>query len=157
MRRKAIKRAIIGLAACCGLILGTWILNNRIRIVREERERYFIAVHFVAMESVGAPDDKAPKTIEELMEMYAGGGAESSLLKPFRNGLSYRRTHGGFEIAEPRQEFVSLFRRDRLIASDREWSHWESSGMQVWKFPGQTIPPNYLNSNSEPGVGGNRR
>ena len=146
MRRKAIKRAILGLAACCGLILGTWTLNNRIRIDREERESYFVAVHCVAMESVRAPDDEAPRTIEELMEMYAGGGSHSTLLKPFRNGLSYRRTDGGFEIAEPRQEFVSLFRRDRLIASDRDWPHWESSGMKVWKFPGQTIPPNYLNT-----------
>lgn len=92
--------------ACFGLILGTWILNNRIRIDREERERYFVTVHFVAMESVGAPDDEAPRTIEELTEMYSGGGSHSALLKPFSNGLEYRRTAGGFEIAEQVQQPV---------------------------------------------------
>ncbi len=148
--------AIVGIAVCCGLILGTWILSNRIRIDREERERHFVTVHFIAMESVGAPDDEAPKTIEELMEMYAGG-SHSALLKPFSNGLEYRRTDGGFEIAEPRQDTVSLLRRDRLIASDRDWPHWESSGAKVWKFPGQAIPPNYLNTKAEQDASGNGR
>jgi hypothetical protein len=147
MQRRAAIKAIIGIAVCCGLILGTWILSNRIRYDREKRERYFVTIHFIAMESVGAPDDEAPKTIDELMEMYSGG--ESTLLKPFRNGLEYRRTVGGFEIAEPRQQAVSLLRRDRLIASDRDWPHWESSGAKVWKFRGQTIPPNYLNTKAE--------
>jgi hypothetical protein len=157
MKRSAAKKAIIGIAVCCGSILGTWILNNRIRIDREERERHFVTVHFIAMESVGAPDDEVPKTIEELMEMYAGGGSHSSLLKPFTHGLEYRRTGGGFEIAEPRRETVSLLRRDRLIASDRDWPHWESSGAKVWKFPGQTIPPNYLNTKAEQDARGNGR
>ena len=149
MQRRAAIKAIIGIAVCCGLILCTWILNNRIRIDREERERHFVTVHFIAMEAVGASDDEGPRTIEELMEMYAGGGSHSALLKPFSNGLEYRRTDGGFEVVEPRQVAVSLLRRDRLIASDRDWPHWESSGAKVWKFPGQTIPLNYLNTKAE--------
>jgi hypothetical protein len=147
--------AIIGISISCGLILGIWILNNRIRIDREDRERHFVAVHFVAMESVMASEDEAPKTIKELMEVYAGGGVDSALLKPFRNGLTYRRTPQGFEIAEPQQVFVSLFRRDRLVASDRDWPHWESSGIKVWKSPGQQVPPNYLNTRAEQDVHGN--
>lgn len=149
MQRRAIRKAIVALAACCGLVLGAWILSNRIRIDREERERHFVTVHFIAMESIGASDDEAPKTIEELMKIYAGNESHSALLKPFSNGLEYRRTDGGFEIAEPRQKAVSLLRRDRLIASDRDWPHWESTGMKVWKFPGQTIPPNYLNTKAD--------
>ena len=150
MRRREIRKAILGLAACVGLILGTWILHNRIRIDREERERHFISVHFVAIEALSAPDDDAPKTIEELMERYAGG-PDSALLRPFRHGLTYRPVNGGFELSEPKKEFVTLFRRDRLIASDHAWPHWESSGRKIWKFPGQKIPSNYLRADPESG------
>ena len=156
MRRKAIKKAILGIAIGSGLILGTWVLNNRIRIDREERERHFVSVHFVAMEAIGAPDDEAPKTMEELMARYAGG-PDSALLKPFRHGLTYRLVNEGFELSEPTKLFVSLLRRDRLIASNHAWPHWESSGRKVWKFSGQKIPPNYLRPNAEPVVIGNGR
>ena len=153
MRRKTITKSIIGIAICSALILSTWVLHTRIRFAREDRERHFISIHCVAMEAAMASDDEAPKTIEELMKMYTGGGVDSVLLKPFRNGLTYRRTPGGFEISEPHREFVSLFRRDRLIASDRDWPHWESSGIKVWKFAGQKVPPDYLNTKAESGFG----
>jgi len=99
MRRRTVTKSIIGIAICSALILSTWVLHTRIRFAREDRESHFISVHFVAMEAARASDDEAPKTIEELMEMYAGGGVDSVLLKPFRNGLTYLRTSGGFELS----------------------------------------------------------
>ena len=156
MQHRIVRKVIIWIALPCGLILGTWILNNQIRIDREDRERHFVAVHFVAMESVIASDHEAPKTIREMMEVYSGEGVDSALLKPFRHGLIYKRKPRGFEIFEPQQEFVSLFRRDRLVASDCDWPHWESSGIKVWKFPGQQVPPNYLNTQAEQGAPSNR-
>ena len=156
MQHRTVRRVIIGIALSCGLILCIWILSNRIRIDREDRERHFVAVHCVAMESVIASDDKGPSTIQELMEVYAEGGINSALLKPFRHGLIYQRKPRGFEIFEPQQEFVSLFRCDRLVASDYDWPHWESSGIKVWKFPGQQVPSNYLNTRAEQGAPSNR-
>jgi hypothetical protein len=135
---------------CGGFILGTWFLDHRIRINREERERHFVTVHFIAMDAAGATDDEAPKTIEELMERHAGG-PDSVLLKPFRHGLIYEAVDGGFKLTEPRRRFVTLFRRDRMITSDHEWPHWETSGCKVWKFSGQEIPPNYMRTKRKSG------
>jgi hypothetical protein len=156
MQRKGILRAALAGVTICGILISALILGERIRIDREERERHFVSVHFVAMEAAMEQADDAPKTLDELMERYAGG-PESLLLKPFRHGLAYRPTNGGFELAESQREFVSLLRRDRLVATDHDWPHWESSGKKVWKFPGQTIPPNYLKSNAEQAETPNRR
>ena len=100
------------------------------------------------MEAVGEPDDGAPKTIEELMKRH-GWGPASVLLKPFSHGLIYQAAEGGFELAEPKPEFVSLFRRDRLVGSDSDWPHWEASGRKALKFPGQKIPAGYLRTKGE--------
>ena len=148
MRRRATIKAILGLTICGLIFLGTWILERSIRINCEERERCFVAVHFIAMGAAREPDDEAPKTIQELMKRH-GWGPSSALLKPFSHGLIYQAAEGGFELAEPSKEFVSLFRRDRLIASDSAWPHWESSGRMAWKFPGQKIPPGYLRTKDE--------
>lgn len=146
MKRRTVKRMVIVISLCCGMILGTWILNTQIRINREKRERYFVDIHCIAMQSVVDPVAEPPNTIHEMMEIYAGEGVGSVMLKPFRNGLTYQRTPRGFMISEPQREFVSLFRRDRLVATDRDWPHWESSGIKVWKFPGQQVPTNFLNT-----------
>jgi len=150
-RRRKIGLVVLGALILAALLVGAWMVDRRIRYERGERERHFVSVHFVAMVSLINPDpeEKVPEKLDELMESYAGG-RESLLLKAFPDGLMYRRLNGGFELAEPSRRFVNLFQHDRLVASESEWPHWELTGQKALKYPGQTIPPNYLRTKTGP-------
>ncbi len=150
MKRYA-KFTVFGLVTLAVASCIAWIFSNRIRIERGERERHFVSVHFLAIAAMKEfhDDEPTPENIDDLLER-SGGGPGLLLLKPFDDGLTYRAVGKGFKLAEPHRRLTSLFRRDRLVASDHEWPHWEVSGAYAWKFPGQTIPSNWLRTEAEP-------
>lgn len=55
------------------------------------------------------------------------------LLRPFPLGLDFKWTDRGWTLTEPAPRRVSLFRQDRLVASDKDFPHWEASGERASK------------------------
>jgi hypothetical protein len=101
---------------------------------RQERESYFITIHFLAREASIEADSDSPKNITDLVRPY---GSESELLKPFPDGLVYRPQGEIFILDEPASRWVSLFRKDRLISTNWKWPRWESTGEFARKIPEQ--------------------
>jgi len=75
--------------------------------------------------------DGFPKTWSEI---FLSSATEAGLMSPFPDGLSYKSDGTMFSLAEPKPRFVSLFRKDRLVADDKTAPHWESSGTPASKF-----------------------
>lgn len=121
-----------------------WVFDRRIRADAETRASSFIATHFLAMETLSDSLAESPQDISELSERF-GGSMNSVILATFPGGLDFHTHPRGFDLAEPKPRRISLFRSDRLVASDTEWPHWEKSGTKAWKYEGQEIPPGYLN------------
>lgn len=113
-----------------------FLSDQRLKVQRQEREANFVAIHFLVA-SAAEEDGEATRDLESLFKLY---GAGSVLMKPFPDGLAYRRDGESFTLEEPRARNVSLLKRDRLVATDRKWPRWESSGEYARKFPGQEVP-----------------
>jgi hypothetical protein len=113
--------------------------EQRLRADRREREAHFVAIHFLAAEANHESDPDGPRDYASLLAPW--GGSDSALGSPFADGLDYRPQNGSFTLEEPKARRISLFRVDRLIASDRRWPRWESSGEYARKFPEQEAPP----------------
>ncbi len=82
-------------------------------------------------------DDPATAHLERRL------GETSGLMKPFPDGLVYRPQGKSFTLEEPGARWISWLRKDRLVATDRRWPRWESSGEHARKFPEQVIPPGF--------------
>jgi hypothetical protein len=119
------------------LLLALW--NQHLISERRQRESHFIAIHFLAGEQEGEYDPAARNDITELLSPY--GGLDSWLTKPFPDELVYVPHGASFTLEEPNPRRISLFRSDRLIATDRKWPRWKSSGEYARKFPDQKVPP----------------
>ena len=113
--------------------------NDRIDAKRQQRERYFIAVHFLAWEAALEGDETVPRNLDQLLQQ--AGGRNSGLMTPFRDGLVFASDGAHFTLAEPHKSRVSLFQKDRLVATDLEWPRWESSRLLARKFDEQVVPP----------------
>jgi hypothetical protein len=103
-------------------------MGRYLRSVRQEREAHFIAIHFLVMDYMRESYGGFPKTWSE------SPATEGGLMSPFPDGLSYTSDGTTFSLAEPKPRFVSLFCKDRLVASDKTAPHWESSGIPASKF-----------------------
>jgi len=114
-----------------------FFLQQRRVTDRYERERYFVAIHLLAAQAAGEDGEK-PKDLDSLLKL--SGGVELELMRPFPDGLVYKADGGSFTLEEPRARSISLFKRDRLMGSDRKWPRWESSGEYARKSPGQQVP-----------------
>jgi hypothetical protein len=135
------KRAIFFGSLCGGVLLtsaAAFVWSQRLASERQERERHFIAIHFLAAEAA-MEDGEDPKDFDGLLR--SSGGRTSPLARPFPDGLLYRRNGSSFTLEEPEARRVSLLRTDRLLGSDRSWPRWESSGVPAKKFPEQQVPP----------------
>jgi hypothetical protein len=134
-RKRAILIVIFVLAAllCVGAVL---IAQQRLVADREERERNIIAIHFLATEA--KHDGETATDIDGLLKHF--GGKDSVLMRPFPDGLVYKWDGESFTLEEPRPRRISLFKKDRLIATNRKWPRWESSGEYARKFPEQEVP-----------------
>jgi hypothetical protein len=118
---------------------GAFLWNRYLTAVCQERESHFVAIHFLAGEASREADPDGPKNIDDLLRHY--DSPESVLLKPFADGLVYRPQGKTFILEEPTSHWISLFRSDRLISTDRKWPRWESTGEFARKFSEQKVPP----------------
>ena len=134
-RKRAILIVIFVLAAllCAGAVS---ITQQRLVADRDERERNIIAIHFLAAQA--NYDGERAMDIDGLLKHF--GGKDSVLMRPFPDGLVYKGDGESFTLEEPRPRRISLFRKDRLIATERKWPRWESSGEYARKFPEQEVP-----------------
>ena len=122
------------------LILAVAFFGDRYLCVqRQRRESHFIAIHFIAAEALREREPSGPKSLDSLIKPY--GGTESGLNGPFPDGLLFSTQATSFVLEEPTARLVSLFHSDRLIATDRQWPHWEASGVYAKKFKNQQVPP----------------
>lgn len=100
--------------------------SQQLEKVKAERARHFISIYYLAMEASRGADPVGAKNYETLLEPF--GGRDSALGKPFSDGLVFRQEGDSFVLEEPKARCVSLFRPDRLVATDRRWPRWEASG-----------------------------
>lgn len=136
------KRTFIPIYLFSGIFLfslATFIWNKRLTANQQEREKHFIAIHFLAAEASRKGTD-VPEDFDGLLSLY--GGPTSFLARPFPDGLIYRRHGSSFTLEEPEVRRVSLLRSDRLVGSDQRWPRWERSGELAKKYPEQSVPPN---------------
>lgn len=135
-RKRLISIAALALAVLL-LAGGVAVLKQRLAAERDERQGDFIAIHFIA---VGAASEygEMPKDLDGLLEHH--GGKHSVLMRPFPDGLVYKTDGDSFTLEEPRARRVSLFKKDRLIGTNRKWPRWEDSGEYARKFPEQEVP-----------------
>ncbi|RYD35738.1 MAG: hypothetical protein EOP85_18780 [Verrucomicrobiaceae bacterium] len=119
------------------LIASVILWDRHLSNGREERERHFIAVHTIASEASWDAQD-APADLAALLDKSAGA---RSLMRPFPESLIYRPEGASFTLEEPRARLISWLRRDRLIATDRNWPRWETSGLYARKSSDQEVPP----------------
>ena len=108
----------------------------------ENRASRFITLQYIVMRESNDTLDPPPNDIRKLLEL-SGHGKNHPLLKPFPEGLILEFTENGFRLEEPAPRFVSLFRSDRLMATESLWPHWERSGESVFKYNGQEIPAGF--------------
>lgn len=113
VRKRSLPAAILLVGALVALSAG-FVSSRRLAAERREREAHFIAIHAVAMEAranAGVPED-----FDGLMEAH--GGRESPLPRPFPDGLVFHVQGASFLLEEPRARPVSLWRKDRLVATN---------------------------------------
>lgn len=135
----------IGISFVILLLLAGALLSNRnLDSVRREREAYFITIHYLAGSILREKGPSDPKNFDDLIRPY--DGMHTNLSELFPEGLVYRREGKSFILEEPYAQRVSLFRSDRLIATDKKWPRWERSGEYANKFPEKgpfELPPGY--------------
>jgi len=117
---------MLAVTAAAGLM---W--QRHVRNERQQRESHFISIHFLVTDPTRDSRD-FPKT---LPEVFLSSSDETGLMSPFPDGLIYKPDGTTFLLAEPKPRFVSLFRKDSLVADDKNAPHWESSGKPANKFP----------------------
>lgn len=142
------KRSILLSCFCLvlvGLLAAAFLWSRFVRMERGAREGHFITIHFLAHEasleaSWGdlADDPKPPEDIDGLL--LASGG-QAGRLQHFPYGIVYRPQGSSFTLEERRPAWVSLWGKDRLVATERKWPRWEATGEYARKFPDQAVPP----------------
>ncbi|MEK7951769.1 hypothetical protein WKV53_14725 [Luteolibacter sp. Y139] len=137
-RKRRVWMVVLVLAALL-LAGGVEIWRQRLVVEREDREAYFVTIHFLAAAAAGEGED-APKDLEEVFNGSAGKGGGAVLMKHFPDGLVYKADGESFTLEEPRVRYVSLWKKDRLIGTDKRWPRWEGSGEYARKFAGQEVP-----------------
>lgn len=105
---------------------------------RDQREQHFVSIYFLAGEAMRESPDR-PENWEDLIRPLSS--TDGGIGKPFVDGLVYRPLEATFTLEEPKAHKISLFRSDRLIATERKWPRWELSGKLARKFSGQEVPP----------------
>jgi len=136
MKRKRLFRIPSSVMLVLSLGAALYIRSQQISASRHERESTFIMLRF--MIAAALEDGDAPKDFDSFLQPF--GGRQSGLLKSFPDGLVYKTDGSSFTLEEPRPREVELFKKDRLIASERKWPRWESSGEYARKFAGQEVP-----------------
>jgi hypothetical protein len=119
------------------LLIGAYGYNRYLTKERQQRESHFIAIHFLAEERLIEGSSEEPKNLEDLMRPYGN----AVLMKHFPDGLIYHPNQKSFTLEEPNKRRISLFRSDRLVATDRRWPRWEVSGEYAKKMRNQKVPP----------------
>ena len=114
-----------------------FISDQRLKALKREREAHFLTL--LSMAEYGAEENGAEENVLENV-LKSSGGNDYRFLKPFPDGIVYKTNGKSFTLEEPGTRFVSLLKKDRLIATDRKWPRWESSGEYARKFPGQEVP-----------------
>jgi len=111
------------------LVLGMsaiYIVDCSLRGASSEREAWFISTYYAAMCPLSeVPPDNPPRTLSDLLKKYTD--CESLLMKRFPQGLIYQSTREGFVLEEPTLHFISLFERDRLVSTEKQFPRWEKS------------------------------
>jgi len=123
--------------SCAALVLFVW--DRNLAAEMRERESNFIAIHFLASEILREGSSAGPRDFGGLLKLH--GGPSSTLAKPFPNGLLYHSDKTSFILEEPEARRVSIFRSDRLVATERKWPLWEVAQRYARKFPEQPVPP----------------
>ena len=136
MKRKRLFRIPSTVLFVLSLGAALCVQSQQISASRHERESIFIMLHCMIAAAVG--DGDAPKDFDSFLRPF--GGRQSGLMKSFPDGLVYMTDGSSFTLEEPRPRMISLFKKDRLIASERKWPRWESSGEYARKFAGQEVP-----------------
>jgi hypothetical protein len=127
-----IRRLVTVIAILAVIAITVNFVGQRyLRSVRQEREAHFISIHFLVMDHYREYYNGFPKTWSESIPSSA---TEGGLMSPFPDGLIYKSDGTTFSLEEPKPRFVSFFRKDRLVASDKAAPHWESSGIRASKF-----------------------
>lgn len=122
-----------------GLLAGGWVVvDQRFAGQKRARESHFIAIHVLATDALRERDAAGPLDYDGLLEPW--GGRQGGLGKPFPDGLVFRIEKGGFLLEEPGRRRISLFQSDRLMATDRKWPRWETSGELARKWSEQAVP-----------------
>jgi hypothetical protein len=121
--------AVLVIPALLIAILYCW--NRSIVLKAEERERHFISIYFLAIEDESERGGDRTANFETLVSPW--GGRSGALARPFRHGLEYHVRDGTFVIEERQPEQVSIFRKDRLVASGLKRPYWEASGRLATK------------------------
>jgi hypothetical protein len=105
--------------------------HRSIVIKAEERERHFISIYFLAIEDESERGSDRTANFETLVSPW--GGTSGALARPFRHGLEYHVADGLFVIQEPQPQRVSIFKKDRLVASGLKRPYWEATGKLATK------------------------
>ncbi|MES2996731.1 MAG: hypothetical protein V4733_07970 [Verrucomicrobiota bacterium] len=75
-------------------------------------------------------EGRAARDLHEVFRIAMGDESGTILrtnIEPFPEGLHYQASGKSFILAEPRPRWISLFRKDRLIATDSKLPSWERS------------------------------
>jgi hypothetical protein len=129
IHRAYIISTIVGITIV--VITAFYLLNLSIISKAKNRERHFISIYYLAKEYVLDRGSDEPASFESLVRDY--GGTDGALAQPFSNGLKYNLHGTKFILEEPQQEHVSLFRKDRLVATELNRPYWERTGKQAKK------------------------
>jgi hypothetical protein len=140
MKRPSGSRFLLAiLIVILGLGSGGAILHQHLKARTASRESSFIAIHYLVAAMMD--EGQSPNGLDAVFTDYgeAGGG----LLKDFPQGLVFHREGRKFRLEENDASRVSLFRSDRLVATDELWPRWERSGELAKKFESQKVPDRY--------------
>lgn len=126
------KLRIALIAALVVLAIGFWCRHRdqQLHIEAEEREAYFISAYSITIEAM---TEEPAENFAELATRPGFSAFMPSLMRPFPQGLELKTTGGVWTLAEPAPRKVSLFREDRLVASETDFPHWEASGIRATK------------------------
>ena len=134
LRHKAI--VLVLLACLSAVLLAAFLWSRGLNNQKLERESYFISIHYAIASALLENDDRP---LESILRDYCGD--TSRILRPFPKGLSYHSDGSTFTLAEPTPRPISLFRKDRLVASDRDRPRWEFSREYATKYGQKLFPP----------------
>jgi hypothetical protein len=114
-------------------LITSFVLHRILNADKLARESYFVSIHMAMLQ---AQSDGDIRPLNAILEDYGPG-----LLEPFPDGLLYHSDGSSFTLAEPAPCRISLFRKDRLIATDREFPRWEVSHEYATKYGQKLFPP----------------